>query len=155
MIREIGVISDTHGLLRDRALKALAGVDHVIHAGDVGDPEILVVLKEIAPVTAVRGNVDTDDWANELPPTETVQVGHALFHVLHDLQDLDLDPWEAGCQAVIFGHTHKPVSEIRKGVLFLNPGSAGPKRFSLPITLARLVLNGSEIHAEFIDLSGE
>ncbi len=132
----IGVISDTHGILRPEAVRALQGVELIIHAGDVGDPAILAELKKIAPVFAVRGNVDTEPWARELPATAVVQANGASFYVLHNLQELDLKPQASGFAAVFSGHTHQPMQERRDGVLYLNPGSAGPKRFNLPISLA-------------------
>jgi putative phosphoesterase len=132
----VGVISDTHGLLRPEALRALQGVELIIHSGDIGDASILVELKKIAPVFAVRGNVDTEAWAQELPMTTVVESDGASFYVLHNLRELDLRPEASGFAAVISGHTHQPVKETRGGVLYLNPGSAGPKRFNLPISLA-------------------
>lgn len=134
----IGVISDTHGLLRPEAQRALLGVQLIIHAGDVGAPEILTQLKLIAPVFAVRGNVDTHSWARELPLTAVVETSGFSFYVLHNLQDLDLNPRAAGFDAVISGHTHQVEQRLDTGVLYLNPGSAGPRRFQLPITLALL-----------------
>ena len=134
----IGVISDTHGLLRPEALRALAGVQLLIHAGDVGTPEILTQLKAIAPVFAVRGNVDTQSWAQELPMTTVVETSGFQFYVLHNLRDLDLKPQAAGFDAVISGHTHQAEQRLEGGVLYLNPGSAGPRRFQLPVTLALL-----------------
>ena len=134
----IGVISDTHGLLRPEAQRALLGVQLIIHAGDVGAPEILTQLKLIAPVFAVRGNVDTQPWARELPQTTVVETSGFSFYVLHNLQDLDLNPKAAGFDAVISGHTHQVEQRLDTGVLYLNPGSAGPRRFHLPITLALL-----------------
>ena len=150
----VGVISDTHGLLRDEAIQALAGSRRIIHAGDIGNPGILDALAKIAPVTAVRGNVDRDRWAGFLPLTETIGVEHATVYVLHNLADLDLDPRAAGIQAVISGHSHQPLSEIRNGVLYLNPGSAGPRRFRLPVTLARLHVNGTKLRPELVPLAG-
>ena len=132
------MISDTHGLLRPEAVEALKGSELIIHAGDVGAPEILEALGRIAPVVAVRGNVDTAPWARTLPVTEVVEAGGSLLYVLHQVDHLDLDPGAAGFAAVIYGHSHKPSAEIRRGVLFLNPGSAGPRRFNLPVTLVRL-----------------
>jgi len=132
----VGIISDTHGLLRPEATRALAGVALIVHAGDVGNAEVLVRLKEIAPVFAVRGNVDTAEWARELPERAVVDAGPACFYVLHNVQELDLVPEAAGFQAVISGHTHRAEQSERNGVLYLNPGSAGPKRFQLPVTLA-------------------
>jgi uncharacterized protein len=136
----IGVISDTHGLLRPEALAALRGSELIIHAGDVGDPEILDQLAAIAPVTAVRGNVDTSAWARRLPETEVVDVRGISIYVLHDLAQLDLKPEAAGFQAVIYGHSHVPKQEERNGVLYFNPGSAGPRRFKLPISVGRLIV---------------
>jgi uncharacterized protein len=148
----VGVISDTHALLRREAVAALQGSDVIIHAGDVGDPEILDELRTIAPTYAVRGNVDTSRRAQALPLTEVVEVGDLRLYVLHILSDLDLDPVTAGFAAVIFGHTHRPHAEIRNNVLYLNPGSAGPRRFTLPICVARLVIAGSHISHEIIEL---
>jgi putative phosphoesterase len=146
------VISDTHGLLRPEAFAALEGSDLIIHAGDVGPPEILEQLGRIAPVTAVRGNVDTAPWADTLAPAEVVDAGgHHLF-VLHRLDHLDLDPVAAGFAAVIYGHSHSPSAEIRRGVLYLNPGSAGPRRFSLPVTLVRLRVGLAGLEPEFVHL---
>ena len=130
----IGLISDTHGLLRPRALEALAGSDLIIHAGDVGDPAILEALRRIAPLTAVRGNIDKAEWAPLLPETAVVED----IYVLHNLHDLALDPAAGGFRAVVSGHSHKPGSFQRNGVLYINPGSAGPRRFRLPVTVARL-----------------
>ncbi len=151
--RLIGIISDTHGLLRQEALRALHGTDLIIHAGDVGKPEILDRLKDLAPVVAVRGNVDEDDWAMQLPLTQVTEADGATLYVLHDLQQLDLDPLAAGFQVVVSGHTHQPYQTKRAGVLFLNPGSAGPRRFHLPITLALLDLGKIPWKLEFVDLS--
>jgi len=148
----VGVISDTHGLLRDEAIQALAGSGRIIHAGDIGNPGILDALAKIAPVTAVRGNVDRDRWAGFLPLTESIELEGATVYVLHNLADLDLDPRTAGIQAVICGHSHQPLSEIRNGVLYLNPGSAGPRRFRLPVTLARLHVNGAKLRPELVPL---
>ena len=136
--RLIGLISDTHGLVRPEALLALRGSDLIIHAGDVGGPEVLEALRSVAPLIAVRGNNDTEPWADRLKGTETVEVGDVLIHVLHDVRALALDPSKAGFRAVISGHSHRPSLEERRGVLYLNPGSAGPRRFSLPIAVARL-----------------
>jgi uncharacterized protein len=148
----IGVISDTHGLMRPQALDALRGCDLIIHAGDVGSPEVLDALRAIAPTIAVRGNVDAGAWAASLPTTELVEAGEVLIHVLHDVSELDFDPGEAGFAAVVFGHSHKPLIDRRKGVLFLNPGSAGPRRFKLPIAVGRIGLRGREMHPEIIEL---
>ena len=148
----LGIISDTHGLLRPKALDALQGSDLIIHAGDVGTPEILDRLRGVAPTFAVRGNVDTASWASVLPLTDVVEAGPLQIYVLHDLGTLDLDPHAAGFAAVISGHSHKPAAETRSGVLYLNPGSAGPRRFSLPICLARLHVDHGELRHEFVDL---
>ena len=148
----IGIISDTHGLLRPEAVLALRGSDLIIHAGDVGNPEILDELRLIAPTFAVRGNVDTARWANALPATEVVEAAGLQLYVLHDLATLDLDPKSAGFAAVISGHSHKPSADMRHGVLYLNPGSAGPRRFKLPICLARLRVTGSELRHELVEL---
>lgn len=148
----IGVISDTHGLLRPEAVEALRGCDRIVHAGDVGDPAILGELGRVAPVVAVRGNVDRGGWADALPETEVVEAGSASLYVLHDLAALDLDPVAAGFAAVVSGHTHRPTSELRGDVLYLNPGSAGPRRFRLPITVARLTVSGGRLGAEIVDL---
>lgn len=131
----IGVISDTHGLLRPEALKSLAAVEHIIHAGDIGSPDIVPRLSEIAPVTAIRGNVDTQTWARELPEWEVVTFAGRTIYVIHNLGDLNLDPAAARFEMVVSGHSHMPKIETRQGVLYLNPGSAGPRRFSRPITL--------------------
>ena len=151
--RLIGLISDTHGLLRDEALRALRGADLIIHAGDVGKPEILDRLKDLAPVVAVRGNVDEGEWAMQLPLTQVTEADSVTLYILHDLQQLDLDPLAAGFQVVVSGHTHQPHQTRRAGVLFVNPGSAGPRRFQLPITLARLDLGKTPWKLEFVDLS--
>ena len=148
----MGVISDTHGLLRDEAVAALQGSELIIHAGDIGKPEVLDRLRRIAPVHAVRGNNDRDGWARTLPLTEVVEVGALYLYLLHDIADLDIDPAAAGMAAVITGHSHKPLAQMRDGVLFLNPGSAGPRRFKLPITVARLHVTGSGIEPEIVRL---
>lgn len=148
----IGVISDTHGLLRPQAVKALQGVDFIIHAGDIGAPAILDNLSRIAPVKAVRGNTDRGEWARVLPLTEVVEVGEVQLYVLHDLHTLDLEPQAAGFAAVIFGHSHRPHLERKDGVLYLNPGSAGPRRFTLPVSLACLQVQGRSLEAEFVPL---
>jgi putative phosphoesterase len=148
----IGLISDTHGLLRPEALRALQGSDLIVHAGDVGDATILDALKSLAPVFAVRGNVDTEPWAQSLPETEVIETGRATIYVLHDVHSLDLDPSAAGFQIVVSGHSHKPAHTRQGGVHFVNPGSAGPRRFDLPITIARLSPNKDSWDIEFIDL---
>ncbi len=148
----VGVISDTHGVLRPEAVAELEGSEVIIHAGDIGNPEILEELRNIAPVIAVRGNSDKGAWTEALPETEVVQVGEVSLYVLHDLSDLDLDPAAADITAVISGHSHRPGVEDRKGVMFLNPGSAGPRRFNLPVSLARLYIRDGNLDAEVIEL---
>ena len=148
----IGVISDTHGLLRPQAVAALQGSALIIHAGDVGRPEILDELRRIAPVVAVRGNVDRDPWANGLPQSEIVEHGGVRLYVLHILEDLDLDPPTAGFQAVITGHTHRPKIETKDGVLYFNPGSAGPRRFDLPVSVGRLSITDAKPVGELVYL---
>jgi putative phosphoesterase len=150
--KTIGLVSDTHGLLRPQALRALEGSDLIIHAGDVGDPEILERLKTLAPVFAVRGNVDTDPWALALPETEVIETDLATFYVLHDVHALDLDPVAAGFHIIVSGHSHEPARTEHGGVLFLNPGSAGPRRFHLPVTVALLHLDQSPWKLDLIDL---
>src|SRR5215469_14684410 len=151
--RLVGVISDTHGLLRPGAVAALRGSDYIIHAGDVGDAAILKRLTQIAPVTAVRGNVDQGEWANKLPETNVLEVEGILIYVLHDLGQLDLKP-EAGGRfaAVISGHSHRPTQETKNGVLYFNPGSAGPRRFKLPVSVGRLVVGDGMVRGEHIQL---
>lgn len=148
----IGVISDTHGLLRPEATLGLSGVDHILHAGDVGNAEILAALAEIAPVTAIRGNIDVSGTCAQLPATEMVELGGRLFYMVHALPDLDIDPRAAGVAAVIYGHSHRPSVEPRNGVLYLNPGSAGPRRFSLPVTVARVEIYGDSVDARIATL---
>jgi putative phosphoesterase len=134
----IGIISDTHGLLRPAALRVLAHVDHIIHGGDIGDPEIITALRRIAPVTAIRGNVDTGDWAAEFAETEFVRLAGRLFYVLHDLNTLQIDPVAQGIDVIASGHSHVPKINTVDGLLYVNPGSAGRRRFRLPITVASL-----------------
>lgn len=148
----VGLISDTHGLLRADALQALRGSELIIHAGDVGKPEILDELRLIAPVVAVRGNVDTEEWARALPESAVVEAGAVRIYVLHDAHALDLDPRAAGFQIVVSGHSHQPGRSERNGVAYINPGSAGPRRFHLPVTVARLDLGKSPWTLEFVDL---
>ena len=153
----IGLISDTHGLLRPQALRALRGSDLIVHAGDVGKPEVLDALKNLAPVTAVSGNIEQGPhaaaWARALPQTAIVEAGQVTIYVLHDLHQLDLDPRAAGFHIVVSGHSHKPLRQVTAGVLYINPGSAGSKRFQLPITVARLNLSVTPWTVEFIDLA--
>lgn len=150
----VGVISDTHGLLRSKALEALRGSDAIIHAGDVGREEILRALKQIAPLTVVRGNIDTSPWARKLPSTNVFEIAGKSIYVLHNIDELDLDPAAAGFSAVIFGHSHRPLTENRKGVLFFNPGSAGPRRFNLPISVGRLIIENGRLMPELVELTG-
>jgi putative phosphoesterase len=149
--KTIGVISDTHGLVRAEALAALRGCDALVHAGDIGKPEVLEQLAALAPLTAIRGNVDT--WAADLPDTAVLAVAGKRFYVIHNLKELDLDPRSAGFAAIISGHSHVPKSEVRDGVLYLNPGSAGPKRFRLPVAVAKIRVRKSCVEAELITLS--
>jgi uncharacterized protein len=151
-LQTIGLISDTHGLLRPEAQRALEGSDLIVHAGDVGNPEILEVLKTIAPVFAVRGNVDTEPWAATLPETEVLETQAATIYILHDVHALDLDPAAAGFHIVVSGHSHKPSRTEKDGVLFINPGSAGPRRFNLPVTVARLDVRKRPWNVCFVDL---
>jgi hypothetical protein len=148
----VGVISDTHGLLRPEAVAALRGADLIIHAGDVGAPEVIDELRTIAPTFVVRGNVDRAHWAGALPTTAHVEVGGLLFHVLHDISELDLDPAAVGYAAVVYGHSHQPSIDMRDGVLFLNPGSAGPRRFQLPVSIARVSVSGQQLRPEIVVL---
>ena len=151
---KIGAISDTHGLIRKSVVKAFNDVDLIVHAGDIEKPDVLETLQTIATVHPVRGNVDGGKWAKNLPYTEVVQVGQIYLYVLHDLNTLDLDPVAAGFNAVISGHSHIPKSEERNGVLFLNPGSAGPRRFDYPISIAFLYIKGTSIETEIVELKG-
>ena len=151
----VGVISDTHGLLRPEAIAALRGSEAIIHAGDVGREEILRVLKQIAALTVVRGNIDTSPWARKLPATDVLEIAGASIYVLHNIDELDLDPSAAGFSAVIFGHSHRPLIENRKGVLFFNPGSAGPRRFNLPISVGRLIVEDGRLMPGLIELTGK
>ena len=149
----LGVISDTHGLMRPEAIKALEGVEMIIHAGDIGTPQVLETLQAIAPVIAVRGNNDKGDWVHTLSETEVVQVGGVSLYVLHDVKTLDLDPGAAGFHAVISGHSHQPAMATRQGILYLNPGSAGPRRFKLPISVARVIIHGGTVDAQLLELA--
>ncbi len=151
--RVVGLISDTHGLVRPEALAALEGAELIIHAGDIGGAEVIEALCRVAPVTAVRGNNDRGAWAEEFPEFEVVEVNKTFVYVLHDLKELDLSPEAAGFRVVVSGHSHKPLAEERRGVLYLNPGSAGPRRFKLPVTVARLKLDGGDVSAEIISLT--
>jgi hypothetical protein len=148
----VGIISDTHGLLRPEAINALSGCNLIIHAGDIGQAGILHELQEIAPVHAVRGNIDTEPWASSLPETEVVDVAETSIYVLHDRNRPDLKPAAAGFAVVISGHSHQPARETIDGVLYFNPGSAGPKRFCLPVSLGQLLVHGKEIRSKHITL---
>jgi uncharacterized protein len=148
----IGVISDTHGLLRPEAVEALRGSAQILHAGDVGAPEVLTELRKIAPVTAVRGNVDRDVWAREIRHREVVEIEDVSIYMLHILDELDLNPRGAGFGAVVYGHSHVPKSEVKNGVLYFNPGSAGPRRFKLPVTVGKLVIEGRAVRGEIVEL---
>lgn len=148
----IGLISDTHGLLRPQALEALRGSELILHAGDVGKREVLTALGKLAPVIAVRGNVDTSDWARVLPETAVAEAGEVCCYVLHDVHALDLNPAAAGFGVVVSGHSHRPGKFERDGVLYINPGSAGPRRFQLPVSVARLNLAHTPFEVEFVEL---
>ena len=148
----VGVISDTHGLLRPEALAALRDSDYIIHAGDVGDPTILDKLAEIAPVTAVRGNVDNGAWAEKIPATNVLEIGEVSIYVLHNIQELDVKPEAAKFAAVIYGHSHVPKREMKNGVVYFNPGSSGPRRFKLPVSVGRLTVKDGKIKAMILVL---
>lgn len=148
----VGVISDTHGLLRPEALEALRGSDHIVHAGDVGAPEIVDALTKISPLTVIRGNVDTEPWARRLPKTELVELGGVSIYVVHDRAQLDVRPEGTGIRVVIYGHSHEPKIEEKNGVLYFNPGSAGPRRFTLPVSLGKLVIEKDDVRPDLIRL---
>jgi putative phosphoesterase len=152
-MQRVGIISDTHGLLRPEAIAFLRGSDYIVHAGDIGDAAVLSELSAIAPVTAVRGNNDKARWAETIAETELLKVGAVSIYVLHDLAQLDLDPAAAGYQVVVSGHSHKPSMERRGGVLYLNPGSAGPRRFKLPIAVAELKVTGGAVEGRLVELA--
>jgi uncharacterized protein len=152
---QLGVISDTHGLLRPEAIAALADAEHILHAGDIGDPGILDRLRTIAPVTAIRGNVDVGGACAQLPETELVEMGGQAIYMLHDRETLDLDPAAAGIAVVVSGHTHRPAIQRHKGVLYFNPGSAGPRRFSLPVTVGWLIVTESGVDARWVEIVGQ
>jgi putative phosphoesterase len=147
----IGVISDTHGLLRPEALAVLRGSDYIIHAGDIGDPAILNQLGKLAPVTPIRGNVDRQAWAKKIPVTNVLEVGGVTIYMLHNLNELDLKPEAAGFDVVVYGHTHVAKAETRNGVLYFNPGSAGPRRFRLPVTVGRLTVKDGKVSKEILE----
>jgi putative phosphoesterase len=152
-MRRVGLIADTHGLLRAEAVEALRGSDLIVHAGDVGDPAILEALGRLAPVRAVRGNNDRGAWAAALPETDRVDVGGIALYVLHDIGELAIDPGTSGCRVVVAGHSHRPAHAVREGVHFVNPGSAGPRRFRLPVSVARLSVDGDRVAVELVELS--
>jgi putative phosphoesterase len=151
-VTRVGIISDTHGLLRPEALAFLEGCDRIIHGGDIGKAEVLQRLGALAPVTAVRGNNDAGKWADEIAESELFEIDGTWFYAIHDLAELDIDPIAAGVQVVVSGHSHKPVVERRDRVLYVNPGSAGPRRFRLPIAVAELVIDGGKIEARIVEL---
>jgi putative phosphoesterase len=153
--QRIGVIADTHGLLRPEALKVLKGSNLIIHAGDIGKPQVLEALQEVAPVVAVRGNADKGSWAQALPQSEAIEVAQTWLYVIHDLSELDLEPSAAGFRGVVCGHSHRPSVEIRKGVIFLNPGSAGPRRFNLPISVAVIDVKDRVLQPHLVELEVE
>src|ERR1700730_2126380 len=152
MIR-VGLISDTHGLLRPEALAFLEGSDHIVHGGDICDASVLEALSAIAPVTAVRGNNDHGSWASRLRETELFQVGDIFIYAIHDLADLDIAPSAAGVKVVVSGHSHRPSVEGREGILYVNPGSAGPRRFKLPVSIGELTVSGSSVSARIVELA--
>jgi putative phosphoesterase len=148
----VGLISDTHGVLRPQAIEALRGSDRIVHAGDIGHPDVIEKLAMLAPVTAVRGNNDISPWAMQVPVTQILRAGEARIYVIHDLAQLPVDPAAAGFHAVISGHSHRPLISERNGVLFVNPGSAGPRRFNLPVSVAELVVSGVRVRARLVTL---
>ena len=152
-MQRVGLISDTHGLLRPEALAFLRGSDFIVHAGDIGEAAVLEELRRLAPLTAVRGNNDNGPWAKSIAETEVLEVGGVLIYVLHDLAELDLDPVAAGFRVVVSGHSHHPSVEDRDGVLYVNPGSSGPRRFKLPIAVAELQVAGSSVKARIVELA--
>ena len=149
----IGIISDTHGLVRPQALEAFKSVDMILHAGDIGSQDVLDTLNELAPVVAVRGNNDKADWARSLPHWEVVEVGNVSIYMLHDVKEIDISPSGAGFQVVVSGHSHRPAVAEQRGVLYINPGSAGPRRFTLPVSLAHLHVAGGKVQAKIIELA--
>jgi uncharacterized protein len=150
----IGLISDTHGLIRPQAIEALQGVDLIIHAGDIGKPEVLSALKHVAPVAAIKGNIDSGAWAKLLPDTKLVKAAGMRLFIIHNVSELDCDPVARGFRVVVSGHSHKPAVSTRDGVLFVNPGSAGPRRFKLPIAVGKLFIEDNRVNAEIIELPG-
>ncbi len=148
----IGLISDTHGLVRDEAVAALKGCQYILHAGDIDEPDVLVKLRKLAPVTVVRGNNDPGSWAQAIPVYDVVEFGSVSVYLRHDESELDIDPRAAGFQVMMFGHSHKPRVETRDGILFVNPGSAGPRRFKLPVAVGELLISGDRVDARIIEL---
>jgi putative phosphoesterase len=148
----VGVVADTHGLVRPQVLKALSGCEHILHAGDIGSPDVIERLREVAPVTAIRGNVDRGVWADEFPHTDMMQLGRYWIYLLHDRNTIDLDPAAAGVNIVISGHSHKPGIENHEGVLYINPGSVGPRRFTLPTAFAILEVTPESAQARLVEL---
>lgn len=148
----VGLISDTHGLVREEALAALEGCRHIIHAGDIDTPDVLTKLRRLAPVTVVRGNNDRGMWADSIPVFDVIEFGVVSVYVRHDQAELDIDPLAAGFRVMVFGHSHRPMVETREGILFVNPGSAGPRRFKLPIAVGELLISGDQVDARIIEL---
>jgi len=148
----VGLISDTHGLLRPQARAFLVGCDYIVHGGDIGSAAILDELAALAPLIVVRGNNDTEPWAARLPVTEMIRVGNVFVYVIHDLAELDIDPGAAGVRVIVSGHSHKPMIEERDGILYVNPGSSGPRRFKLPISVGEITVSGSAVNARLVDL---
>lgn len=152
-MRRVGLVSDTHGLLRPEAIAFLRGSDYIVHAGDIGDAGVLTALEALAPLTAIRGNNDKGAWAREIPDTDVLRVDDVSIYVLHDLAELDLDPGAAGFQVVVSGHSHRPCIEERDGVLYVNPGSSGPRRFKLPVAVGELEVAGRSVKAKLVELA--
>ncbi len=151
-MKNIGIISDTHSLLRPEAISLLQGCDRIFHAGDIGCLEIIEKLSSIAPVTAIKGNIDKDEWASDFPDSEAIEIGGKFIYMLHNLRDLDIDPVAAGFDIIISGHSHKSDIEHKDEIIYLNPGSAGPRRFKLPITLAKIEISDDNISTEIIEI---
>jgi len=149
----VGLISDTHGLVRKEVIAALTGCQHILHAGDIDEPEVLVKLRKLAPVTVVRGNNDRGAWAEAIPVYDVVEFGAVSVYIRHDQAELDVDPRPAGLRVMMFGHSHKPLVENRDGVLFVNPGSAGPRRFKLPVAVGELLISSNRVDARIIELA--
>lgn len=152
MVCRIGVISDTHRLIRRETLTALDGAEYIIHAGDIGSPDVITELRRIAPVTAIRGNMDAGDWAREFPETAVVELGGMMIYVIHNIVKLDLDPRASEFSAVVYGHSHAPMQHTKDGVLYFNPGSAGPRRFNLPVSIGYLTIRAKQISGEIVAL---